>query len=91
MWNKASKARHATFSHLRGVTLPPLELDQKLEDALEAVELEYLLARCSHQPSENRVLKQHPWFLSPHNDVSLWKRLLPLIFGDPKSPKRTPL
>ena len=52
MWNKASKARHATFSHLRGVTLSPEELDQKLEDALEAVELEYLLARYSQRPTE---------------------------------------
>ena len=45
VWTKASKARHATFSHLKGVNMPPEERDAVLESILESVELEYLLAR----------------------------------------------
>ena len=45
VWAKASKARHATFSHLKGVSMEPEERDAKLESILESVELEYLLAR----------------------------------------------
>ena len=45
VWKKASKARHATFSHLKGVKMHPEELDSHLEAVLEAVELDYLLAR----------------------------------------------
>ncbi len=50
VWKKASKARHATFSHLKGVTLSRHDLDTQLENALEAVELEYLLARLAKFP-----------------------------------------
>ncbi len=42
---RASKARHQAFAHLRGVSLDPEVLDVELEAALEAVELDYLLAR----------------------------------------------
>lgn len=45
VWKKASEARHATFAHLRGVNTDPQELDSQLETVLEAVELDYLLAR----------------------------------------------
>ena len=45
VWAKASKARHATFSHLKGINMDPEERDAALETILEAVELEYLLAR----------------------------------------------
>ena len=35
------------FEHLPSRTVPPDELDARLEAALEAVELEYLLGRCA--------------------------------------------
>lgn len=50
VWNKASSARHATFSHLRGARLAPEELESQLEAALEAVELDYLLTRSASHP-----------------------------------------
>ena len=43
--SKASEARHADFKHLKGMQLSDEGLDAQLEQALEAVELEYLLAR----------------------------------------------
>lgn len=45
VWNRASEARRAPFARLRGVASPPEEVDARLEYALEAVELDYLLAR----------------------------------------------
>ena len=43
--NKASEGSHVDFKHLKGMQLGADELDEQLEKALEAVELEYLLAR----------------------------------------------
>lgn len=59
VWNKASSARRAMFAHLKGVRMRPDELEGQLETALEAVELDYLLARCAcpHAPSLLKVDK----------------------------------
>ena len=45
VWEKASAKRREEFEHLPGVALPAEEIEERLEAALEAVELDYLLTR----------------------------------------------
>ncbi|KAL3151953.1 hypothetical protein ABBQ32_001078 [Trebouxia sp. C0010 RCD-2024] len=45
VWQNASKDTKAKFAHLAGVTLGEQELEEQLDACLEAVELDYLLAR----------------------------------------------